>query len=231
MRQAAIVIPNQIEKPQRPHGESSVFQHAQRPRYSSDQPALSRRHEDPFDRALARRLADRDETVLRQILTNYGPKVITRLRKNLGSLNDYDLDDILQSALISLWQSADRYDPTRSSLKVYFYVISYHKAIDLIRRRGTFERLKERLREAPTPATDAPHETNPALVVLRQVLSELPEPDRRIALASTTGGHWAKRLARELDVPPVTLHYKRFRLFQRIRRIMNARSIADDMAT
>ncbi len=182
------------------------------------------RRQDPFGRALARRLADSDETALREILTNYGPKVIARLRKTLGFISDYDLDDILQSALISLWQSATRYDPTRCSLKAYFYVIAHRKAIDSIRRRAKFEKLKDRLREALILTAEAPppdpHEPNPALTALRQVLAQLPEPDRHIALASTTSGHWAKQLSQELNVPAITLHQRRFRIMRKIRKLM-----------
>ncbi len=181
-----------------------------------------------YDQTLGDRLLNADGSVLADILASYGPKVAGQLRKTFTPLDDHDIDDILQAALICLWRNAPRYNASRSSVRAYFYTIARSKAIDLLRRRSTYDDLKQKVRRVrpvtnPPPAPDESLINRCRVAVLRRVLNDLSGIDRVIILASTDGGHWAKDLERRLGIPAQKIHLRGYRIKNRIRKIMKGR--------
>lgn len=88
--------------------------------------------DDPSDRALMRRIADRDETALRLLYDRYGGRLLATAHRILGDRSR--AEDVLQEAFVAVWNTADRYDDRDGSVFAWLYSIARFKAIDLIRR-------------------------------------------------------------------------------------------------
>ena len=163
---------------------------------------------------LPERLANGDEKTLEEILREYGPPVRGLLaRKYCGVLGEGDFEDVLSIALFRVWQHRERFDPTRASLKAWFYRIATNAARDVLRygwhkaRRlevsyeaaslasvsvdpasvGRAAEASDAFSENDRSETDSDDVENPeheeVRQLLREVLATLSEKQRRIVLA------------------------------------------------
>ncbi len=81
------------------------------------------------------RLRGGDESALGDLLARFGRAVRHRLRTQFGdSLNEDDLDDVLQAAVFRLWTYRLQYDPAKGSIGYWFYLVARSGAFDLLRR-------------------------------------------------------------------------------------------------
>ncbi|HQU45136.1 MAG TPA: sigma-70 family RNA polymerase sigma factor [Pirellulales bacterium] len=160
---------------------------------------------------------------LETILGELGPQVALTLRGKFGhSLNDHDVDDAIAVAANRLWENRDRYDPEKSALTTWFYLLARNAAIDLLRKQRQtavpFE--ASALAEAPARREPAPQT---ALAANRQriahdFLSALPDTDHSILMAFATGEpNWATSAAEALAMPPGTVRVRKLRLLRQLR--------------
>jgi len=84
---------------------------------------------------LALALLDNDESALDEILCLYGPDIIeslySRFSKRMGALRYEDIEDVVSVALGKLWKARSTYDDTKQSIRVWFYCIAEHVALDV----------------------------------------------------------------------------------------------------
>jgi RNA polymerase sigma-70 factor (ECF subfamily) len=115
-------------------------------------------------------------------------------------------EDIVQEALLSLWRSGARYDPTRGSVRNWTLGIVHHRAIDVLRRIGPGESrraddddLAERL---PAPEhTELEVTRREDALELRAALTALPSEQSRVIELAYYGGFTHVEIASMLDVP------------------------------
>jgi RNA polymerase sigma-70 factor (ECF subfamily) len=204
---------------------------------------------------LPERLANGDEGALEQILREFGPPVRGLLaRKYCGVLGEGDFEDVLSIALFRVWQHRERFDPTRASLKAWFYRIATNAARDVLRYGWYKARRLEVSYEAASLASvsvdpaaeagdafsqteqgdegDSADVENPeheeVRQLLREVLATLSEKQRRIALAdaaSKEGKVPSQELSNELGIPPATVRVYRRRAIEKLRKEMDRRGL------
>jgi RNA polymerase sigma-70 factor (ECF subfamily) len=172
-----------------------------------------------------------DETALQRIFDALAGGVALLLRRQFGgSLREEDIEDVLAISLDRLWRFRSRYDPQRSSLRTWFFLLARSAALDLLKQAS---RQAHRVAKSPSgecgdrPASNHPDSDIPAQVSdakLRQafldVYHSLPAVDQRILLdyAQAAGQHgWATELEREFGIPAGTIRVRRRRLFERVR--------------
>ncbi len=189
---------------------------------------------------LGERLRAADEQTLAEILNLYGPFVIAILRSRFrGVLNAGDIDDVLSIALFRLWQARGQYDERKSSLRVWFLRIAENAARDVLKVGWHKARRKEistdppRLAEHADPrknghpeAADAQMLTHPRHGDLREILTNLPDHQRKIILADALARDRvasSEFLAAELDIPASSVPVYRKRAIEKIRKELRRR--------
>lgn len=86
------------------------------------------------DAEIIRLLRERDPAGLRTLLGEHGAIVRAGLRKCLGGLlNDSELDDVINRAAFKAWRAADSYDPSKGTLRAWFFVIARNAGRGLLR--------------------------------------------------------------------------------------------------
>jgi DNA-directed RNA polymerase specialized sigma24 family protein len=176
---------------------------------------------------LARRLKSGDESVLREILDVFGPAVARVLERDYPRLAS-DVDDVLGDALFRLWVSRDVYDPTRSPLRRWFFIIAQHIAIDMLRNKppdgdGNPVDL-EGIEYDGGEITDV----LPPMSVLEQDTQEifvsLSIMDQKILIAHADGNpRWAADLSGEIGMKAGAIRVRLIRLHERIEEELNRR--------
>ena len=194
-----------------------------------------------IDTGLEHRLRSGDESVLETILRTQGPAVRAVLRsKFFGSLTEPDFEDVLATALFRLWQSRDRFDATKSSLRVWFFRIAANVARDVFKhgwhKARRLEQVVEPVFLADIVRTDDRSNEDDASLpelllsseTLAELLAVLPDSQRRIVLAdaaSAEGVVPSQQLADELGIPSATVRVYRKRALERLRREIDERGL------
>lgn len=192
---------------------------------------------------VSRRLKSGDESVLNDVLRALGPPVLSVLKRKYGGLlQDGDFEDALATALFRLWHYRKRFDPTQSSLRVWFFRIADNVTRDVLRHGWQKTRqmevswepaalasLTDHHDESPAPVNGS-HETTESTLSreLQEILRSLPEAQRRIILAdavSTDGKVPSQDLSNELGIPASTVRVYRRRAIERIRSEMDRRGL------
>lgn len=161
---------------------------------------------------IGQRLISGDENALEAALRAHGPPVKVLLRRKFfGPLTDSDFEDVLAVALYRMWQYRARYDPSRASLRVWFYRIAENVTRDVLRHgwqkarqlEVSFEPLAlsavvdHRTLETPAEPDPVENKSQPGLPPqhddasprqpinhdLVEILKLLPEAQRKILLA------------------------------------------------
>jgi RNA polymerase sigma-70 factor (ECF subfamily) len=160
-----------------------------------------------LDRELVRRIADRDQSALKQAYDLYGGFVNGVA---IGILKDrYLAADITQEIFLRLWNRFERYDATRGSLKAFLQMDAHGRSIDLLRsRRAEAARELADHRKQSSTVTAGTEElamTSMTSTEVRTALMALPEEQRTpIALAFFDGYPYAE-VAEVLGLPEGTV--------------------------
>jgi RNA polymerase sigma-70 factor (ECF subfamily) len=143
------------------------------------------------DESLLDRLARQDSTALDELYVRYGRAAFGLAYR---VLNDPEgAEDVVQETFLAVWRHADRYQPSRGSVKTWLLTVVRNRAIDLIRARDARPKAGPPLDEIMGLASP---EGDPADDALRRVeadtvraaLASLPDEQRRtVELAFFSG--------------------------------------------
>lgn len=97
--------------------------------------ASSDQFEQSDDYALLRAIAERDVQAMRVFYDRHSPLVYALCLRMLR--NRQDAEDLLVRIMMEVWESADRYDPARSSPRTYLMMLTRSRAIDAARSRAS----------------------------------------------------------------------------------------------
>jgi RNA polymerase sigma-70 factor, ECF subfamily len=119
-------------------------------------------------------------------------------------------EDVVQEALLSIWRSRRRYDPTRGSVRTWILGIVHNRAIDGLRRSSVHERRRETLdvveeRFEASERTDVEVARREEARSVRGALETLPTEQRQTIELAYFGGFTQNQIAELMDEPVGTV--------------------------
>ena len=119
-------------------------------------------------------------------------------------------EDVVQEALLSIWRSRRRYDPTRGSVRTWILGIVHNRAIDGLRRSTVHDRRREPLdgveeRFEAHERTDVEVARREEARSVRGALETLPAEQRQTIELAYFGGFTQGQIADLMDEPVGTV--------------------------
>jgi len=117
-------------------------------------------------------------------------------------------EEVVQEVFIRLWNSPDKFDPERGSLRSYLLAQSHGRAVDLLRSETSRKRREEReARRTAESGYDLEHEVWDLAVAdrVKSALGSLPVDERRAIELAYFGGHTYREVAQLLGNPEGTV--------------------------
>ncbi len=117
-------------------------------------------------------------------------------------------EEIVQEVFLRLWNSPDKFDPGRGSLRSYLLAQCHGRSVDLLRSETSRRRREENdLRRTAEAGYDLEREVWDLTVAdnVREAIAKLPEGERRAIRLAYLGGHTYREVAELLDEPEGTV--------------------------
>jgi RNA polymerase sigma-70 factor (ECF subfamily) len=134
-----------------------------------DQPGVSSAPDEALMKAVSRRRHD----ALAELYDRHGK----RLRATIDGVvhEEAEADDVLQDIFVQIWEEAGRYSPKAGKPLGWMVTIARRRAIDRLRRRQAYSRVRERYQKRVTnEAPNSAHQADEVFVLndLRHFLKE-----------------------------------------------------------
>ena len=155
------------------------------------------------DWLLMQRVGHGDEAAMAELYDRFVGLVYKSSKQVLTSRAE--AEDAVQESFVRLWQTADRFDPSRAKLVTWVMLITRRHLIDRLRRKGA---RPEQLGldssvdflgpvEEPVPEPGGDHD----LEVLRRRIAELPELQRVVIERTYLQGFTLREVSEQLGAP------------------------------
>ena len=169
------------------------------------------------DLELIKRLALGDEVALRSFYRRYGRFVYSLAMSVLNS--EMDAEEVTQEAFMRVWKHAERFDPSRSTIKGWLAMLTRRVAIDRTRSRGYKARKREvtvvaEFETTPANGPEAPHWQSHRSRQVHKAMAGLDESHQVLIRLSYFEGLSHSNMAEHLGTPLGTVK-------SRLREAMN----------
>jgi len=154
------------------------------------------------DVALMRRVRDRDERALEELVRRFDRPLYSLAYRVAGS--DRFAEDVVQEVFVAAWRDADRYDPARGAVSSWLLTMTRYKAIDILRRETGAKRRTVDVDLSLRPAKDDVHEETWVRTrgeTVRAALLELSDPHREAVTLAFVDGLTHVEVAEALAIP------------------------------
>ena len=179
----------------------------------------------PEDSELVRRIAGRDEAALGELYDRFSGLLLALSRRIL--MDSSDAEEILQEVFLQVWNQAERYDPSRSSVSTWLVLITRSRSIDRLRSRQVKDRTLQSLKqEKPHPHT-SPEGVGAVLLDqrrqrLRREMQELPAEQRQVLELAFFRGMTQSEMAQATGIPLGTVKTRTLLAMRKLRRALRA---------
>lgn len=161
------------------------------------------------DGGLVERIVAGDDSALGHVYDRHGSLVYGLARRVTGSTAA--AEEITQEVFVQLWEQADRFDPSKGSLRAFLGAITHRRAVDWV--RSETRRRNRETRTAQDAATgtvttltdittDLSNEDTAARV--RAAVETLPLEQREAVVLAYFGGLTFREVATTLGLPEGT---------------------------
>lgn len=161
---------------------------------------------DASDAALVVAIGRWSEDALAEVYRRHGGAAYALARR---LLNDKELaEEILQEVFLRLWNTPERFDSERGSLRSYLLAQTHGRAVDLLRSETSRRRREEReARESTNFGDDIEREVIDLTVSekVKEVVAALPTDERQAIELAYFGGHTYRQVAVMLEAPEGTV--------------------------
>jgi RNA polymerase sigma-70 factor (ECF subfamily) len=177
------------------------------------------------DARLAQRLAERDQSALREAISAYGRIVHGLARRILAEASL--AEEVAQDTFLALWRRPGAFDPERGTLQSFLLGVARNKAIDLVRREESLRRTRDALMsEVETSSSDAQTDEPLSAVEEREhvktALEQLSPLQREAIILAYFGGRTYREVAVELGIPEGTAKTRLRDGLIKLRELMDA---------
>ena len=117
-------------------------------------------------------------------------------------------EEVVQEVFLRLWNSPDKFDPGRGSLRSYLLAQCHGRSVDLLRSETSRRRREENdLRRTAEAGYDLEREVWDLTVAdhVQEAIAALPEGERQAIRLAYLGGHTYREVAVLLDEPEGTV--------------------------
>jgi len=138
-------------------------------------------------------------------------------------------EEVVQEVFLRLWNSPDKFDPGRGSLRSYLLAQCHGRSVDLLRSETSRRRREENdLRRTAEAGYDLEREVWDLTVAdhVREAIAKLPEGERQAIRLAYLGGHTYREVAELLDEPEGTVK-SRIRSGLKHRRVLVEKAIGE----
>ena len=154
-----------------------------------------------FQADLVTRLKARDEAAFGEMYRNYSNAFISIISK----ITNGDVEaakDILQEAMVKIWNNIHMYDSGKGTLFTWMMNISRNTAIDRLRSKDFKNQLKNRSLETPQGQAYQPAVSlNPETIGVKKMLEKLDSSHRDVVDVVYMMGYSHAEAAEVLDIP------------------------------
>jgi len=122
--------------------------------------------------------------------------------------DDSAAEEVVQEIFLRLWNSPDRFDPDRGTLRSFLLAQSHGRAVDLLRSDVSRRRREEKdARGTAEAGYDIEHEVWDLAVAdhVKEAIGDLPLDERRAIELAYFGGHSYREVAELLGAPEGTV--------------------------
>ena len=127
-------------------------------------------------------------------------------RRVLG--DDSAAEEVVQEIFLRLWNSPDRFDPDRGTLRSFLLAQSHGRSVDLLRSDVSRRRREEKdARSTAEAGYDIEHEVWDLAVAghVKDAIAGLPSDERKAIELAYFGGHSYREVAEMLGAPEGTV--------------------------
>ncbi len=167
---------------------------------------MARSLTDASDAALVVAIGRFHDDALAEVFRRHGGAVFALAKRVLGDPGR--AEEIVQEVFVRLWNSPERFDPERGSLRSFLLAQTHGRAVDLL--RSDTARKEREAREARAGAEagyDLEREVWDLAVAerVRDAVLQLPDEERRAIELAYFGGRTYREAAQELGAPEGTV--------------------------
>jgi RNA polymerase sigma-70 factor (ECF subfamily) len=159
----------------------------------------------------------RDRAAFMQVYGYFAPRVKSFLVGR--GLNQSTADDVLQEAMLAVWQKAHSYDPAKAAVSTWIFTVARYKYIDRLRRDGRqrTESDEPDLRASDTPVSEDDVLQEQRKDAIQAAIAGLPEDQQTVIFLSFIKGLAHSEIAEQLGLPLGTVKSRIRRAFGRLR--------------
>lgn len=143
----------------------------------------------------------RDQSAYIRLYTHFAPRVKSFLMAK--GLDSAAADDVLQEAMLAVWQKSHLYDPAKAAVSTWIFTIARNHYIDRLRREqrqpGTSD--EPDLRAADTRSSISEVSLQQRTIAVRHAIGKLRPEQREVIALSFTKGLAHREIAKRLDLP------------------------------
>ena len=173
---------------------------------------------------LLRRIADRDESALRELFREYAPYAMGLAVRIVGS--PVLAEEVVQEVFLSVWQHAGDYRSELGSVRAWLFASVHNRAVDCVRREEAFRRraheeavLIPELEEADVAESVADSAgVADTRMRIRAALDQLPFEQRDVVERMYFEGRTQATIAVETGLPLGTVKSRSLLAMRRLRK-------------
>jgi RNA polymerase sigma factor (sigma-70 family) len=150
------------------------------------------------DRVLVQRVLAGDAEALEALYGRYGRACYGLARR---ILTDEQLaQDVVQEVFLAVWRDVSRFDADRGGFSTWLLSMTHHKAVDSVRREENLRKRRTSADLLETRESDAPKVDEAVWSLVRrervrEVLKDLPAPQREALTLAYFGGYTQREIA------------------------------------
>lgn len=173
------------------------------------------------DAALLQRIAvSRDRAAFADVFDAFGPRVKAFMMRK-GATPD-QAEDLVQEAMIAVWNKAALYVPERGSVATWIFTIARNLRIDRLRREKSnqFTDIDDYDAESPDMPQDVALGRTQEDVQVTKALAQIPAEQRELLLMSYVEDLPQSEIALRLKIPLGTVKSRMRLAYRRMRKLL-----------